>query len=181
MLGNIATSLEIGDLPIMSGDMRAVFLYKKMKTSMRTMKPKVGNWRPKPGSGWGLIYRLIRVNGPMLTLEMVIAAVTAVLFYTPALFLQRLVFYLESDPERKDRSWGLFFCVGLFLSNAIMQLRESTRFGYFRCPIDMGSSYGPTLVHSYHFSASSFKNATKFDTLRENPCPKGYCFVCCHL
>lgn len=128
MLGNTSESLEIGDLPIVSGDMRATYIFDKMKHATRTIKLKFGSWRATPGSGWELIWRLLRVNALLFTIEMVLAAVCAVLFYTPAVFLKKLVEYLESDPERNDRGWGFFFCIGLFLSNAIMQLRE-----YF-CP-----------------------------------------------
>lgn len=89
---------------------------------MRSIKLKIGGWAPKIGGGWEISYRLVRINALLFTTEILLAWVAAVLFYTPALFLQRLVKYLESDPERKDRSWGWFFCIGLVLSTIFLRL-----------------------------------------------------------
>ncbi|KZV87123.1 multidrug resistance-associated ABC transporter [Exidia glandulosa HHB12029] len=117
MLGYTAESLEIGDLPIVPSDMRSTTIYAAIRTAMRRIKlPR--NWNPAPGSGWALLYRLMHVNAGMLILEFVLAAVCAVLFYSPAFFLQRLVRFLELQEEGVDRSWGWFYCAGLFGSNA---------------------------------------------------------------
>ncbi|KAG6829812.1 hypothetical protein H0H87_010041 [Tephrocybe sp. NHM501043] len=118
-LGNIATSLETGDLPIVPGNMRATFNYAKMKRGMREVRLHIGKWKPKPGSGWGMGWRLLRLNLGVITLMLSLAAISAVLFYTPALFLQRLVKHLEIDSERKDMGWGWVYVIGLFASNAI--------------------------------------------------------------
>ncbi|KAI0683866.1 ATP-binding cassette transporter [Cytidiella melzeri] len=120
MLGYTSESLEIADLPIVPANMRATTIYATMRTAMR--KFKIGRWVPTPGSGWELGYRLLRNNGSVLILLISLAAVSAVLFYTPALFLQRIVAYLETDPERKERGWGWVYCAGLFFSNTIVQL-----------------------------------------------------------
>ncbi|KAI0338006.1 ATP-binding cassette transporter [Trametopsis cervina] len=122
MLGNTSESLEIGDLPIVPGNMRATMIYATMRAAMRKWKLRIGSWTPKAGSGWQLGYRLLRNNGAVLALVIALASVSAVLFYTPALFLQRVVAYLEADPERKDRGWGWVYCAGLFFSNALTQL-----------------------------------------------------------
>jgi hypothetical protein len=119
MLGNIATSLEIGDLPIVPANMRATFNYSAMKKAMREFKLRFGTWRPTPGSGWELGYRLVRVNWLVFTAEFFLAAVSAVLFYAPALFLQSLVYYLEVDKYREDRGWGWVYVIGLFSANAL--------------------------------------------------------------
>lgn len=124
MLGNVSESLEIGDLPIVPADMRATNIYANMRGALRRWKLKIGTWRPKHGSGWELGYRLVRVNWSLLSLVIILAAVAAVLFYVPALFLRRVVNYLEADPERENQRWGWVFCFGLFFSNAVSQLRE---------------------------------------------------------
>jgi hypothetical protein len=124
MLGYTSESLEIGDLPIVPANMRATMIYASMRAAMRKFKLRLGSWSPKPGTGWQLGYRMLRNNLSVLGLALSLAAVSAVLFYTPALFLQRIVAYLEADPERKDRGWGWVYCAGLFFSNAIMQLSE---------------------------------------------------------
>ncbi|KIY53870.1 multidrug resistance-associated ABC transporter [Fistulina hepatica ATCC 64428] len=115
-LGNIATSLEIADLPILPASMRATVNYTKMKRAIARARGMF------TGSGWMLIGQLMRVNAPPLLLEIAIAVVCAVLYYIPAFFTRSLVAYLERDPERKDIRWGLVFCVGLFVSNASMYL-----------------------------------------------------------
>lgn len=123
MLGYTAESLEIGDLPIVPSDMRSTTIYANIRTAMRRIKlPR--NWNPAPGSGWALLYRLARVNSGMLALEFVLAAVCAVLFYSPAFFLQRLVRFLEvvDSDGSQDRSWGWFYCAGLFGANALTYL-----------------------------------------------------------
>lgn len=120
MLGYTSESLEIGDLPIVPSDMRSTTIYANIRTAMRRIKlPR--NWHPEPGSGWALLYRLMHVNAGMLLVEVLLASVSAVLFYSPALFLQRLVRFLELGPDQ-DRRWGWFYCAGLFASNAITYL-----------------------------------------------------------
>jgi len=124
MLGNIATSLEIGDLPIVPADMRATFNYSIMKKAMREVKLRFRTWRPRPGSGWELGYRLLRVNWLVFTAELVLAAISAVLFYAPAFFLRNLVAYLEVDKYREDRGWGWVYVIGLFFANALSFISE---------------------------------------------------------
>lgn len=121
LLGYTAESLEIGDLPIVPADMRSTTIYLNIRNAMKRIKLP-GNWHPAVGSGWALLYRLMVVNAGMLILEFVLAAVSAVLFYAPAFFLQRLVRFMEVAQPGDDRSWGWFYCAGLFGSNAITYL-----------------------------------------------------------
>ncbi|KAJ7598811.1 multidrug resistance-associated ABC transporter [Mycena floridula] len=116
MLGNIAESLEIGDLPIVPASVRSTNSYVHMKRAMQTITLKIGSWTPTPGTGWNLGYRLMRINSQALILQFWLASVSAVLYYAPPFFLEKLILYLESDPERKDKSWGLFYVVCLFVS-----------------------------------------------------------------
>ncbi|THH26392.1 hypothetical protein EUX98_g7797 [Antrodiella citrinella] len=122
MLGYNSESLEIADLPIVSHDMRATTIYAGMRAAMRKWKLQVGSWSPTPGSGWNLIYRLLRLNSLVLIMVMVLASVSAVLFYVPSFFLRRIVEYIETDVARSDREWGWFYCAGLFFSQATCQL-----------------------------------------------------------
>ncbi|KAL0959849.1 hypothetical protein HGRIS_011525 [Hohenbuehelia grisea] len=122
MLGNVAESLEIGDLPIVPANMRATVNYTKMKQVLRSVKFNLGRFSPRAGSGWGLFWRLVIVNKLGLIAQLLIAMLSAVLFYVPALFLRNFVAYLEADPLREDRGWGLVFAIGLFFSNATMSL-----------------------------------------------------------
>ncbi|KZT70050.1 P-loop containing nucleoside triphosphate hydrolase protein [Daedalea quercina L-15889] len=122
MLGNTAESLEIGDLPIVPAEMRATTIFKNMRGALRRYHLRLRSWRPRPGSGWELGWQLLRVNTFSVLTVITLAMIVAVLFYTPHYFLQRVVYYLELDPERKDRSWGWVYCCGLFFANAITQL-----------------------------------------------------------
>ncbi|KAI8972894.1 ATP-binding cassette transporter [Trametes punicea] len=122
MLGNTSESLEIGDLPIVPADMRATTIFARMRAAMRRWKLRVGSWRPRPGSGIELGYRLLRVNAGTLAVVIALASVCAVLFYVPAYFLKRVVQYLEVDHARDYRGWGFVFCAALFASHAATQI-----------------------------------------------------------
>ncbi|CDO71111.1 hypothetical protein BN946_scf184844.g115 [Trametes cinnabarina] len=122
MLGNNSESLEIGDLPIVPADMRATTIFARMRAAMRRWKLKVGNWRPRPGTGIELGYRLLRVNAGTMFVVIALAAICAVLFYVPAYFLKRVVQYLEIDSARDFRGWGFVFCAALFVSHAATQI-----------------------------------------------------------
>lgn len=75
-----------------------------------------------PGSGLQLAWRVFRVNMHLFATVAALVCVSVLLFYVPPLFLRLFVSYLETDPERKDSSWGWFYCAGLFGSNATAYL-----------------------------------------------------------
>jgi hypothetical protein len=62
------------------------------------------------------------VNRKSFMTQMALAAIGAVLYYAPPFFLQKLVKYLETDPERHDRSWGWFYSFGMFATTAALHL-----------------------------------------------------------
>ncbi|KAH8986771.1 ATP-binding cassette transporter [Lactarius hatsudake] len=123
MLGNTAESLDIGDLPIVPGILRATYLFRSMRSTLSTIRLRQFLlWDIHPGSGWELAYRLARVNRMAVALQMTLASIGAILFYVPPFFLQQLVKYLETDPERHDRSWGWFYSFGIFVGTASIYL-----------------------------------------------------------
>ena len=126
MLGYTAESLEIGDLPIVSFDMRATHLFKRMRNAMKHIKPVIFGWKPKPGSGWQVGIRLFKLNSFVILLEISLATFAAVLYYAPPFFLRHLVAYLETDPERLDRRWGIVFALGLCVSGVVQNLGGCT-------------------------------------------------------
>lgn len=134
MLGYTSESLEIGDLPVVPANMRGTHLYASMRRTIRTVKWSLRWWRPRVGSGWELAYRLVRVNIFPLTGLVLLAAVAACLFYTPPLFLRQLVLYLESDPNREDRSWGWFYLAGMVFSTAFVDISKTLMSS--RCQVD---------------------------------------------
>ena len=118
MLGFNAESLEIVDLPIVPGNMRATALFSRMREAVRRFRLR----KATPGSGWQLAYRILRINARLLAFQVALVVVTAVMYYVPAYFLRELISYLENDPERTDTRWGWVYCIGLFSSNAITYL-----------------------------------------------------------
>ncbi|KAJ7640732.1 multidrug resistance-associated ABC transporter [Mycena polygramma] len=122
MLGNTAEQLDIGDLPIVPANMRSTFNYASMKSATRNIKLRFGSWKPTPGSGATLAYHLLRVNIWPLFAQFMLAAVSAMLFYAPPFFLQMLLAYLESDPDRENTSWGWVWVFSLFSTNVISYL-----------------------------------------------------------
>ncbi len=123
MLGSTADSLDIGDLPIVPGTMRATYLFRSMRSTLSTTRLKrLLLWNIRPGSGWELGYRLACVNRTAFATQMTLASIGAVFYYAPPFFLQRIVRYLETDPERRDRSWGWFYSFGMFVGTATIHL-----------------------------------------------------------
>lgn len=120
-LGRSTTSLEVADLPIVPASMRATTLFSRMKRALLLPPPF---FKTKRGSGWGLLWRLVRLNWRVFVAEMCLSAAAAVLYYGPAFFLQKVVKYLESDPERSNKTWGVIWALGLFVFNSLGFLSE---------------------------------------------------------
>ncbi|KAJ6595567.1 multidrug resistance-associated ABC transporter [Mycena vulgaris] len=119
MLGHTAESLEIGDLPIVPANMRSTHSYASMKKATREIKFYFASWKPTPGSGAILAYRLLRVNIYPLIAQFLLAASAAILFYAPPFFLRMLLAYLEDDPDRENTSWGWVWVFSLFSTNIV--------------------------------------------------------------
>ncbi|KAF7343123.1 ATP-dependent bile acid permease [Mycena venus] len=120
MLGNTATSLEIGDLPILTVNMRATFHYASMKRAIRDLRLSIWSWRPHVGSGATLAYQLCRVNCAGLGAMTALSFVVGSLFYIPPFFMSRVLSYLENDPHREHTEWGWVWVVCLFSSNLLL-------------------------------------------------------------
>lgn len=157
LLGVTRESLEIGDLPIVTANMRATTLFYRMRTAIQRIRPRSlsprflngtrWQWRPTPGSGWMLMYRLAKVNLVPLNAQISLAIISALLFYAPAFFLRELVAFLERSKtgEEKNFRWGWVYCLGLFLSNAICFLSASiASYSLPSSILDISTnSYGP--------------------------------------
>jgi hypothetical protein len=122
MLSNTAESLEIGDLPVVPANMRSTYNYSTMKNATQRIQLYIGLWKPTPGSGATLAYRLWRVNMAPLVAQSLLAATSAVLYYAPSFFLSMLLTYLEDDPDRENRGWGWVWVFSLFVANVISYL-----------------------------------------------------------
>ncbi|KAJ7499425.1 multidrug resistance-associated ABC transporter [Mycena latifolia] len=122
LLGNILESLEIVDLPVMPAEMRATVNYDAMKKAVRERKLSFWSWRPRPGSGASLAYQVLHANLYGLSAEAALSVLAALLYYTPPICLNRLILYLEGDPNREDTAWGWFWVAALFTTNAVSSL-----------------------------------------------------------
>ncbi|KAF7343129.1 ATP-dependent bile acid permease [Mycena venus] len=120
MLGNTAESLEIGDLPILTVDMRSTFHYASMKRALRDLRLSIWSWRPHIGSGATLAYQLCRVNDAGLVTLTTLSFVVGSLFYIPPYFMSRVLSYLENDPLREHTEWGWVWVICLFSSNFLL-------------------------------------------------------------
>ncbi|EJC98304.1 multidrug resistance-associated ABC transporter [Fomitiporia mediterranea MF3/22] len=163
-LGYTSESLEIGDLPIVAGSMRATSIFSRMKYVMRKY-----HWRSaRPGSGWLLAYRILCANKRLLTIQISLVVVSAVLFYSPALFLRLLVKYLEDDPERKYPAWGWVYAAGLFGLNAFTYLVTGQLWSISTTSLQVSMKiqlntilYGKTLVRKDVASTAATKKGDK--------------------
>ena len=120
MLGQKSEPLEIGDLPIVEAEVRAIPLAMQMRSAMR-------RWRlpwARPGSGIELTYQLARLNIREVVLISVLSVVAAGTWYMPAFFLRQIVRYLEVDPAREFREWGILFIVGMLSSHVTVYIRK---------------------------------------------------------
>ena len=105
--------------------MRATYNYARMREALRKIKLKIFSWSPAPGTGWQLIWRLIRLNYVMFTIVLSLAAIAAALFYAPAFFLRKFVQYLEIDHNKENKGWGWVYVVGIFATNVLVFLSKS--------------------------------------------------------
>ena len=108
--------------------MRATYNHARMRKALREIKLKIFSWSPTLGTGWHLIWRLIRLNYEILLVVMTLTAISAVLFYAPALFLRKFVQYLEVDPNRENKGWGWIYVLGLFVTDVLVCLGKSSFF-----------------------------------------------------
>jgi len=60
---------------------------------------------------------------------MIIAAITAVMYYLPHFFLQKFIIYLENDPTRSDPSWGWLLAFAMFVANASVFIVTGIEYG----------------------------------------------------
>lgn len=123
-LGNLVTSLDIGDLPIVPGYIRATVNYTEIKRAMQNIHSQIGSRTAKSGSGWNLGFCLLRLNFSSLFMLLALAATYSALYYTPAIFLRHFISYLEADGRKEDKGWGWVYVFGLFLSNAATNLGQ---------------------------------------------------------
>ncbi|KAF7296399.1 Multidrug resistance-associated ABC transporter protein [Mycena chlorophos] len=124
MLGNTAASLEIGDLPILTVDMRATHLFDLMRRALRTTTLRVPGfgWTPAPGAGLTLAYQLFLINRTSFLALFAMSFGIGGMFYVPPMLIRGILTYLEADPQRLNVRWGLTWVVGLLIVNMALFL-----------------------------------------------------------
>lgn len=174
MLAHTASSFEIGDLPIVPGVLRSTYVYSSMRYALRRWKVRIGSRRPKPSSGWNVAYALLRLNGWWIFVVVTLSAMSGIFFYIPHWFLRCVVNYIESDSERKDRSWGLFYAFALFFSHnfavVFSEQAFSTASTYLQVCIRMqlnSNLFAKTLVRKDAVSSAGPSAEDKKDTTED--------------
>jgi hypothetical protein len=124
-LGNTAASVEVADLPIVPVAIRATYNFSQMQRGIHENQRRIASWHLRTGSGWILTYHMLRHNWARISVMLVLAAVVAGLFYTPALFMKWFVAYLEVKEDRREKAWGWVYIVGIFVTNATTNIRTS--------------------------------------------------------
>ncbi|EIW76959.1 multidrug resistance-associated ABC transporter [Coniophora puteana RWD-64-598 SS2] len=141
-----AESLEIADLPILPANMRATFQFHKMRELLRVSP--IGTWGKGKGDGkdggeketrpgWGLAWRVLRVNGVAFVAEMVMVALAAPLWFASPFFLQKLIAYLERDLERLHTRWGWVYAVGQLVSLLMVHMLAAQFFSLATAVIEI--------------------------------------------
>ncbi|KAH8822792.1 hypothetical protein DL96DRAFT_1714257 [Flagelloscypha sp. PMI_526] len=121
-LASSAKSVEIGDLPIIPGSVRSPVNF-DLLTKVILRRGYTATFTKK-GSGWNILRVLISANKWWLFVDVLMAAVSAIANYLPPIAIQRVIKFIEEDPNRDNIQWGwvavLAVCFGalsLALSN----------------------------------------------------------------
>ena len=123
MLGGSKKLITFDELPILPARLRAVVNLSQMRYARRYIKLPFESLR-RPGSGYELAYQLLRVNFPLVCTIQLVSVMAAFAYYAPIAFVQFFLKYLETDPQRKDTSWGWFHVAGIFVGHLFLVLCE---------------------------------------------------------
>lgn len=137
------TQMGLNDLPHLSSSFRTITLFRNFRRSVarsveKHHKKNASNDEPeehvtRDGLGYApkymnrLLWRLVVINKTAVSLNCLLAFVTALLYYLPAFFLQKVVKFLERSHETadNDKTLGYAYCFGLLLSLVLDTLATS--------------------------------------------------------
>ena len=123
MLGGSKKLITFDELPILPARLRAVVNLSQIRYARRYIKLPFESLR-QPGSGYELAYQLLRVNLSLVCTIQLLSVMTAAMYYAPIAFIQFFLKYIETDPQRKDTSWGWFHVTGIFIAHFVVVLCE---------------------------------------------------------
>ncbi|CAK5268423.1 unnamed protein product [Mycena citricolor] len=112
LLGASLEQLQIGDLPILSSQMRATYQYVNMRNILSSTS----------SSSWSLVRQLLSANKLSLPPMLGLSLWTGSLFYLPPIFLKQIIVYLETDGQRENVRWGLLWVFAFLLSNILLYI-----------------------------------------------------------
>jgi len=123
MLGGPKKLISFDELPILPARLRAVVNLSQIRYARRSIKLPFESLR-KLGSGYELAYQLLRINFTLVCTIQLLSVLAATTYYAPIAFIQFFLKYIETDPQRKDTSWGWFHVTGIFVGHFVVVLCE---------------------------------------------------------
>jgi hypothetical protein len=137
-IGSDASSqVEVTNFPIVPVAKRATYLYTALRNVLQTSQTNQGHWGTRSTTSSQLLWKLIRFNGGPLLKLLVAGSLASISFYLPYLCLERFVSYLDSDPNRADRSWGWFYVVALFISGVLNAIVTGIAFSMLNLNLEL--------------------------------------------
>jgi len=115
--------MDQNDLPYLTAEYRSSNLFKAISSSVAEASKGQSGVMKAVGRApkWinPLLWRVIVINKHGFGLQIMLALLNSVLYYAPAFFLRKIVFFLEhkeSPDEQQSAAFGFAYCAGLLLS-----------------------------------------------------------------
>lgn len=151
--GSSKVQMGLDDLPHLSASFRTVTLFRNFrKSASKSVERAIANKKyliandvdgPRDGLGYApkhfnrLLWRLVVVNRYPFALNCSLALVTAMLYYLPAFFFNKLLKFLEvaNAVEGRDKTLGYAYCLGLLLALVLDALATSQLWYISNCMV----------------------------------------------
>ncbi|TIB84058.1 multidrug resistance-associated ABC transporter [Wallemia mellicola] len=112
------SSMTIDDLPFVPPYLRGKALFEKIRRTLR-LNPLPKYSKNSEVSAMPLFINILKANRYQIGMLVSLSLLIASLYYTPAIFLKKL---LSSIEENKSRSWQWYYATCLFFSSIVLSL-----------------------------------------------------------